>query len=80
MSLIGEFDSAPWLAAASAADTDGILDVADQLMVVQDRDPARAGALAIELTEVVTSRLQDGTLLPEVVARYHQTVTGYEAG
>jgi hypothetical protein len=77
MSFIHEVDPDVWITAAAVADTDGILDMADQLAVVRDHDPARAQAIGIELGAIVTERLAGGSLHPEVVNKYFQTASGY---
>lgn len=77
MSFINEVDPAVWTAAAAEADTDAILDMADQLAVVRDHNPARAQAIGIEMGAIVTQRLAEGSLHPDVVDSYFQTATGY---
>jgi hypothetical protein len=73
------FDQSPeiWQEAALSCNPEDIVDIADQLTILGERNKEAAKDIRVLLGNVVIGRLHDGSLAPELVHNFFQQTSGY---
>ena len=75
--IANQTDPEIWSTIATTCQPEDILDVADQINIVESRDPESADIIRRRVTAAVLGRLVDTTLPPVLAEKYFATIPGY---
>ena len=75
--IASQKDPEIWSTIATTCQPEDIVDVADQINIVEQNDPALAAMIRPRVTAAVLGRLFDETLPPILAEKYFRTIPGY---